>query len=158
MVETTADCRGLPPLRGAGAGQGAQAVDIRDLPVLRAAGTAGLAEAALALRRPGLRGQDLDRGHRRTSAPRGADVACRCRGTRQVGELALPVAVRGRRARGVLVDGDGRRDRARHPAGRGPRPGGTGPGPRHRRDVVPLGDEGARHASTDRPGRPRRAA
>jgi transposase len=38
-------------------------------------------------------------------------------GCRQVGELARPVSQVGRRVRGVLVDGDEGRHRARHPAG-----------------------------------------
>ena len=62
-VETTADFVGLPDLRCARRGQGPRQGRHQGSPVLRAAGTTGLAEAALALCRPRLRGQDVDRGH-----------------------------------------------------------------------------------------------
>ena len=63
MVETTADFVGCPSCGVRAEAKDRVRVDIRDLPVLRAAGPSGLAEAALALCRPRLRGQDVDRGH-----------------------------------------------------------------------------------------------
>ena len=62
-VETTADFVGLSDLRCARRGQGPAPGRHRGPAMLRAAGTPGLAEAALALCRPRLCGQDVDRGH-----------------------------------------------------------------------------------------------
>ncbi len=73
--------------------------------------------------------------------------------TRQVGELALPVAVVARELGvcwwtvmdAVVLHGT--------PLGRGSRTGEEGPSPRHRRDVLPVCDQRAPHHLRDRPGR-----
>lgn len=61
-AETTADFVGCATC-GARRGQGPRQGRHQGSPMLRAANTTGLAEAALALCRPRLRGQDLDREH-----------------------------------------------------------------------------------------------
>ena len=69
---------------------------------------------------------------------------------RQVGENARPVSPGGRRARGVLVDDHERRHRARHPAGRRPRPDRPGPPARastRRRSWPPTADHATVYAT-----------
>src|SRR5271155_3934826 len=75
--------------------------------------------------------------------------------TRQVGELAIPVAVVARELGVRSVDRDGRRGPPRHATGRGPRAGEEGPGPRHRRDVLLVCDQRAPDHLRDGPRRPR---
>ena len=62
--------------------------------------------------------------------------------TRQVGELALPVAVVARELGVCWWNGHRRCRPARHPPGGGPHASPTGARPRHRRDLIPLGHEG----------------
>ena len=128
-VETTADCRRVPELRCAGRGQGSSPGRHPGPALLRAPGPAGLAEAPVALCRSRLRGQDLDRGHRARRPSGRAHRSGRSRG-HPPGGRAGPAGRRRRpRARGVLVDGDGRRRPPRHAAGRGPQAGRRRSGP-----------------------------
>ena len=73
--------------------------------------------------------------------------------TRQVGELALPVAVVARELGVCWWTRDGRRRPARHATGRGPGAGEEGPCPRHRRDLVSVCHQGAPDHLRDRAGR-----
>ena len=120
MVETMADFVGCPtcgvrarPRTGSGSTSGTcPASDARP---------AGLAEAPLALCRSRLRSQDVDRGHR-ARRPTGRPHAAGRSRSHPPGRRACPAGCRCRpRARGVLVDRDGRRRAPRHATGRGPR-------------------------------------
>ena len=154
-VETTADFVGCTTCGVRAEAQDRLRVDIRDLPCFGRPARLVWMKRRWRCVDPDCAAKTWTEGSEHVAPRAVLTLRAGAEATRQVGELALPGRRRRPRARGVLVDRDGRRGPARHPTGRGPRASEEGPGPRHRRDLVPLGDQRAPDHLRDRPGRPR---